>query len=410
MEELTLEQRPQAPACTPSCNSASTLPGLRRFSDRDTSSQCSAFGSTSLIDSGHAGTLSDSVFSGGHMADQVFSAPASDSDTEYSSSDESSCVNEEEDDKDGSDDGGKIPQPFILDAHHPFTKFKDQLATIAHQDFLRSLSTSRKQGSQTSTSPPPPPSPRALERNKPESSTPASRHQIPTPPFDIDDTTDSEDESIILITETTKPPPPPKAPQPISTPPLACPFYLRSPKSYRCCLTQTHLHNASDLRQHITTAHARPEHCPTCYATFPSEVLCTIHIRSRSCTPNPHAAQTIRGAPQYQIRQIARMERRANSARTKEQEQQWFAVWDALFPDAARPGSARLPVGDASVRAVCAAREYWAREGRRVVLGFLERRGVEGAIMLRDERGLEALRDGVGELLIERVLGEVGDE
>ncbi|KAK3690269.1 hypothetical protein B0T22DRAFT_191030 [Podospora appendiculata] len=121
----------------------------------------------------------------------------------------------------------------------------------------------------------PPPSPRATSRRK---SSPASRVPTATVEIDNSDVTDSEDENFISATAFARS--------------LTCPsFYLRDPQRYRSRPIKRHRTNASDVRQLITAAaDARPEHCPTCRATFTSEVACTMHIRSRTCQRDPHAA------------------------------------------------------------------------------------------------------------------------
>jgi hypothetical protein len=98
------------------------------------------------------------------------------------------------------------------------------------------------------------------------------------------------------------------------------------------------------------------------------------------------------------MRQLARRSDPASSP-----EEQWFAVWDIVFPSGTRP--ARAVLSSNLETAVGALRNFWAKHGRRIVARFMEKKQLRDYGKVQDEeRGLAALYTLVLEQLIRTVI------
>jgi hypothetical protein len=111
---------------------------------------------------------------------------------------------------------------------------------------------------------------------------------------------------------------------------LACPFFRRNPIRHMDCLNRK-LSRIRDIRQHILRRHKLPtNYCPTCYQTFSTVRARDIHIRSRTCerrntTPDDFIDDFTEELLNRRVKRQAGVEN------------QWFSIWDALFPDEPRP-------------------------------------------------------------------------
>ncbi|KAH8757910.1 hypothetical protein F5883DRAFT_683071 [Diaporthe sp. PMI_573] len=116
---------------------------------------------------------------------------------------------------------------------------------------------------------------------------------------------------------------------------LACPFSKLDGNRYHAC-RKFELRRVKDVKQHISRKHFRPEfYCPRCGHTFPDRVRQDEHIRVASCDMQP--APLFEGITDEQRELLKRTVNRGASTR-----QQWFDVWDILFPDKDRPSSIYL--------------------------------------------------------------------
>ncbi|KAI9164160.1 hypothetical protein HJFPF1_05799 [Paramyrothecium foliicola] len=113
---------------------------------------------------------------------------------------------------------------------------------------------------------------------------------------------------------------------------LACPFYKRDGHRYYACLTYQ-LRRPKDVKQHLYRRHCQPEfYCSRCFELFQNASERDEHTRSASCTalPEPH----FDGISAAQKKQLAQ-----GSKRSESQEDQWYRMWDIIFPGHARPSS-----------------------------------------------------------------------
>ncbi|KAI0399211.1 hypothetical protein F4802DRAFT_57299 [Xylaria palmicola] len=115
---------------------------------------------------------------------------------------------------------------------------------------------------------------------------------------------------------------------------FACPFYARSYKHHMGC-RKYELRRIRDVKQHLWRQHLRRPLCARCYETFDSEEERDEHVRAQQC--EVRAPVKIYGVSGDQQRILSR---RSNSKHTVEE--QWYFIWETLFPDVARPTSVYL--------------------------------------------------------------------
>ncbi|KAK3319774.1 hypothetical protein B0T19DRAFT_445571 [Cercophora scortea] len=259
------------------------------------------------------------------------------------------------------------PRPS-LSVDHPFAKYKDSLAEAVIATLLRGelreLTTSRE-----------------------------------TQQKDL-----SEDMGM-QRTPATTPEPPVKALEKIPDLGFACPLFLHDPQKHRDrrCLSYPDLLSPIQVRQHLWESHRRPHHCPICLDIFSTAADCNSHIRSFSCAPQTTPEHEVEGIHEDTMEQIARW--RPHNPETMSEEEQWFSLWDIVFPGEERPVGIRLSEKTEAVRVARIARDYWMENGRGVVLEFLESRGAvkESFDGTGGKDDLEVLAAAVSE----KVIGEL---
>ncbi|KAK7418285.1 hypothetical protein QQX98_004070 [Neonectria punicea] len=120
---------------------------------------------------------------------------------------------------------------------------------------------------------------------------------------------------------------------------LACPFYKYDRRHYWSCRRKK-LRSVADVRQHLERVHLQEEHCPICKITFtdfPDNTLrqqWDAHIRRLDCVLSPREVPGITKDQWNQIK--TRRIRRGSKA------ENWYELWEILFPDRARPDSPYL--------------------------------------------------------------------
>lgn len=115
---------------------------------------------------------------------------------------------------------------------------------------------------------------------------------------------------------------------------LACPFWKHSPDSYREC-GQRKLRKLSRVKQHLNLYHRQPFFCSACMDIFPTESARLDHERARTC-PKRDLVEPAGLSRE----QLTALHRRPPKDLTVEQ--QWFTVWDIVFPRTERPSSAYI--------------------------------------------------------------------
>jgi hypothetical protein len=132
---------------------------------------------------------------------------------------------------------------------------------------------------------------------------------------------------------------------------LACPFWKAHPSRHRSCFTKV-LSRIRDVKQHLTRIHNPEFYCDRCSTIFPDQQARHRHISHPAglfCTPSLQ----LDGISHHQKTQLSR---KSNSKLSEEQ--QWFALWEIVFPGCERPASAYR---DADVsEELCAFRDYCA--------------------------------------------------
>ncbi|KAK4157597.1 hypothetical protein C8A00DRAFT_11577 [Chaetomidium leptoderma] len=114
---------------------------------------------------------------------------------------------------------------------------------------------------------------------------------------------------------------------------LACPLWKANPDRHRDCFPKI-LSRIRDVKQHLRRRHPPQFYCERCKTTFPDEQARDQHVSqpgTLSCTPSP----TLDCISHQQHWEISR---KANPKLSEED--QWFAIWDIVFPGRRRPPSA----------------------------------------------------------------------
>ncbi|KAK2605816.1 hypothetical protein QQS21_003770 [Conoideocrella luteorostrata] len=131
---------------------------------------------------------------------------------------------------------------------------------------------------------------------------------------------------------------------------LACPFYKKNLHVYNPCLGY-HLRRIKDVKQHIYRKHSKPDfYCSRCFTVFFDARSRDAHTRLASCevqTDPQHA-----GISEDQKKRLTQY-----ASRSKGIHEQWFDIWDIIFPGEQRPKS--VYVGSYLEEAVPLLRAFW---------------------------------------------------
>ncbi|KAI2635647.1 hypothetical protein GGS26DRAFT_507586 [Hypomontagnella submonticulosa] len=114
---------------------------------------------------------------------------------------------------------------------------------------------------------------------------------------------------------------------------LACPFYKLAPREHQRCARLV-LSKISYVKQHLIRQHSAGIYCARCYETFTKIDDLEAHQR----LPKP-----CKVTPQKEISGITSSQKEWLSRRSDQsltEEGKWFAIWDFLFQNLARPVSA----------------------------------------------------------------------
>lgn len=113
---------------------------------------------------------------------------------------------------------------------------------------------------------------------------------------------------------------------------LACPYCKRDAHRHKKCCTLG-WGKISHVKQHIYRAHSLPIYCPVCMEMFDDVRSRDQHNRRRDC----QAPDVIVEPDGITPDQREHLSRRVSSRLSEEE--QWFSIWDYLFPDRPRPSS-----------------------------------------------------------------------
>lgn len=114
---------------------------------------------------------------------------------------------------------------------------------------------------------------------------------------------------------------------------FACPFQkLDSHKHHECLKYE--LNRIKDVKQHVYRRHKQPDYyCARCFAVFKTADARDEHARSKDCDNLEDPG--FEGISEDQKNRLNK-----SSSRGLDPQDQWFEMWDIIFPDVPRPSSA----------------------------------------------------------------------
>lgn len=157
---------------------------------------------------------------------------------------------------------------------------------------------------------------------------------------------------------------------------FACPFQKYDPHKYHRCLKYT-LNRIKDVKQHIYRQHTQPPYyCARCYKVFTTIDDRDGHSRRADCEK--------RHQPQFEgISEEQRNELKKSSPRKKSLQEQWYEVWEVIFPGHPRPQS--VSIGNYVEEMVPLLRDLWNEKQAEIISGVINtRRGrseVDGRLL-----------------------------
>ena len=135
---------------------------------------------------------------------------------------------------------------------------------------------------------------------------------------------------------------------------LACPFWKLDRQTHDRCFKHI-LSNTSRVKQHLLRKHSPNFYCQRCPAIFPNQETLDQHIQVEVVTCP---------CREYSFTQITYQQRLQLSTKSKTnlpEADQWFAIWDIIFPGRPRPSS---PYIDAKLSEdLCRFREFAEADG-----------------------------------------------
>jgi hypothetical protein len=165
---------------------------------------------------------------------------------------------------------------------------------------------------------------------------------------------------------------------------LACPFYKKDRHKYHFCLGY-HLRRIKDVKQHVYRKHSKPDfYCSRCFHIFDDAASRDAHTRLASCQ--------VRTDPQYdgisgeQKKVLAQY-----ASRTKRTHEQWFEMWDNIFPGDTRPAS--VGVGSYVEEMVPLLRAFWDSRRLEIMANISQTTDVENTIRDTVNQVMETLFD-----------------
>ncbi|KAF2816540.1 uncharacterized protein BDZ99DRAFT_353053, partial [Mytilinidion resinicola] len=150
---------------------------------------------------------------------------------------------------------------------------------------------------------------------------------------------------------------------------LACPFNKKDPARYGRCHRVT-LTKISFVKQHLSRKHQLPIYCSRCMSTFDTEAERDTHARASACELSPIV--NLEGITEAQRKRL-----REKVPSGMNEEQQWFTIFDMLFPDfSPRPRTAYIDP-DLSEE-LCSFRDFATNAGSGIMIQQLRDNGFIG--------------------------------
>lgn len=161
---------------------------------------------------------------------------------------------------------------------------------------------------------------------------------------------------------------------------LACPFWKLDPIKHRECFSNK-TPKISYVKQHLERRHTPDFYCQRCYIIFSDAEAIDNHVLEASCTRGPSAI--LEGVSQSQKKQLP--------CRSKGSvEDQWYTMWDILFPGCRRPSSIYVDSGQSED--FCRIKEFSQREGVTILHEELRTSGLLSRLGTSDEQVQETIQ------------------
>ncbi|KAJ2892111.1 uncharacterized protein MKZ38_010227 [Zalerion maritima] len=143
---------------------------------------------------------------------------------------------------------------------------------------------------------------------------------------------------------------------------FACCFYKRNGVKYADCVRRSTWKRVRDVKYHMIRKHMKPLYCFVCNEVFDRDGDRIDHMRSRVCADGTYPEPE--GISEEQRQRLdQRLEKR------KTQAEQWFGLWDILFPGQPRPLS---PYPQGIIPEVATMfRAHWRRHGDQIAASHL---------------------------------------
>ncbi|KAF4986252.1 hypothetical protein FDECE_16045 [Fusarium decemcellulare] len=119
-------------------------------------------------------------------------------------------------------------------------------------------------------------------------------------------------------------------------PRLACPFYQFDPVRYHRCYNYALDHNRIVI-QHLFRSHTQPKHCELCLERFPDYDSLRDHRQDLQCEKREYIAPD--GITPQQKRKL---QSRSSKIGEKAEDDEWFEIYEIVFPGAQKPTSAYI--------------------------------------------------------------------
>lgn len=155
---------------------------------------------------------------------------------------------------------------------------------------------------------------------------------------------------------------------------LSCPFQKRDPERYPLCgIRLSGYLTIGHVKQHLRRSHKRnPNYCPRCKTTFATEAQKNDHIMQAFVVPCQENVSALPEgiSPEMEDALTRRVEQGSNL------HDQWFSVWDMIFPGIPRPASCTFDLSSETHIQVLGLASYLESDGPAIVQSTLERHGL----------------------------------
>lgn len=152
---------------------------------------------------------------------------------------------------------------------------------------------------------------------------------------------------------------------------LACPYFKKDLHAYHVCISYQ-LKRIKDVRQHIIRKHSFPDfYCGSCNGTYQTANDFEGHQSYCRSTQRNNLGPNINAITGYQRCQLTTCKNGRRSI-----EQQWYDIWDIIFPGEARPRS--VYVGSYLEEIMPMLRVFWNDKQSDIISSVVRNRDVNG--------------------------------